>query len=67
MNGVGSSAIVGPFVALLSDSSGGAEEARTRGFAAPAFAGCAFVERMLRLRYHQVPGLSSTFTRQLNR
>jgi hypothetical protein len=27
--------------------SGVAEEARTRGFAAPAFAGCAFVERRL--------------------
>jgi hypothetical protein len=33
----------GTFVA---SKSGVAEEARTRGFAAPAFAGCAFVERM---------------------
>jgi hypothetical protein len=37
----GSSAVVGPFVASME---GVAEEARTRGFAAPAFAGCAFVE-----------------------
>ena len=40
-NTFGSSAVVGPFVASLE---GVAEEARTRGFAAPAFAGCAFVE-----------------------
>jgi hypothetical protein len=37
----GCSAVVGSFVA---STEGVAEEARTRGFAAPAFAGCAFVE-----------------------
>jgi hypothetical protein len=37
----GGSAVVGSFVASTEDV---AEEARTRGFAAPAFAGCAFVE-----------------------
>jgi len=37
----GSSAILGSFGRLLV---GVAEEARTRGFAAPGFAGCAFVE-----------------------
>jgi hypothetical protein len=36
---LGGSAVVGSFVAL---DGGVAEEARTRGFAAPAFAGCAF-------------------------
>jgi hypothetical protein len=36
-----------------------AEEARTRGFAAPAFAGCAFVERLATLSYRVVQGLSS--------
>jgi hypothetical protein len=36
---LGSSAILGSF-----EASSVAEEARTRGFAAPAFAGCAFVE-----------------------
>jgi hypothetical protein len=37
----GGSAVVGSFVA---PAEGVAEEARTRGFAAPAFAGCAFIE-----------------------
>jgi hypothetical protein len=37
----GSSAVVGSFVA---STEGVAEEARIRGFAAPALAGCAFVE-----------------------
>jgi hypothetical protein len=40
----GSSAILGSFVASGATCGGVAEEARTRGFAAPAFAGCAFVE-----------------------
>jgi hypothetical protein len=40
----GSSAIVGSFLASGETQSGVAEEARTRGFAAPALAGCAFVE-----------------------
>src|SRR5690348_15512450 len=39
---LGGSAVVGSYVA---STEGVAEEARTRGFAAPAFAGCAFVER----------------------
>ena len=39
----GSSAVVGSFVASRIPC-GVAEGARTRGFAAPAFAGCAFVE-----------------------
>ena len=38
----GGSAVVGPSWRQL--KAGVAEEARTRGFAAPAFAGCAFVE-----------------------
>jgi hypothetical protein len=38
---LGGSAVVGSFVAVLGDVAG---EARTRGFAAPAFAGCASVE-----------------------
>jgi hypothetical protein len=38
----GSSAVLGSFGGVL--ESGVAEEARTRGFAAPAFAGCALVE-----------------------
>jgi hypothetical protein len=33
--------------------------ARTRGFAAPAFAGCAFVEGLATLSYRAVRGLSS--------
>ena len=40
----GGLAVVGSFVALAGVTSGVAEEARTRGVAAPAFAGCAFVE-----------------------
>jgi hypothetical protein len=36
-----------------------AEEARTRGFAAPAFAGCAFVVGLATLSYREVRGLSS--------
>ena len=39
----GSSAVSGSFVASAGIPYGVAEEARTRGFAAPAFAGCAFV------------------------
>jgi hypothetical protein len=39
---VGSSAVLGPFVRRW--VAGVAKEARTRGFAAPAFAGCAFSE-----------------------
>ena len=38
---IGGSAVVGP---SWRRRYGVAEEARTRGFAAPAFAGCAFVE-----------------------
>ena len=42
---VGSSAVVGCFAASVSGREAGvAEEARTRSFAAPAFAGCASVE-----------------------
>jgi hypothetical protein len=41
----GSPAILGSLVASGETKSGVAEEARTRGFAAPAFAGFAFVER----------------------
>jgi hypothetical protein len=40
----GSSAILGSFVASVAACAGVAEEARTRGFATPAFAGLAFVE-----------------------
>ena len=40
----GSSAILGAFVASEVGYAGVAEEARTRGFAAPAFAGWALVE-----------------------
>jgi hypothetical protein len=40
----GSSAILGSFVASGVTCDGIAEEARTRGFAAPAFAGWALVE-----------------------
>src|SRR5215207_2373973 len=39
--------------------SGVAEESRTRGFAAPAFAGCAFVVGLVTLRYKVVQRLSS--------
>jgi hypothetical protein len=52
----GGSAVVGSFVA---SAEGVAEEARTRGFAAPVFAGCAFVEVWYALRYGPVPGPSS--------
>jgi hypothetical protein len=37
----------------------GAEEAKTRSFAAPAFAGCAFVGGLVSLSYRVVQGLSS--------
>ena len=37
-----------------------AEEARTRGFAAPAFTGCAIVEGLATLSYSVVQGASST-------
>jgi hypothetical protein len=40
----GSLAVVESYEAPSETQSGVAEEARTRGFAAPAFAGCAFVE-----------------------
>jgi hypothetical protein len=40
----GSSAVVGPSWRQAEVPCGVAEETRTRGFAAPAFAGCAFVE-----------------------
>ena len=53
---LGSSAVLGSFVA---STSGVAEEARTRGFAAPAFAGCAFVVGLVALSYGVVQGLSS--------
>ncbi len=36
---------LGSFVAAGETESGVAEEARTRGFATPALAGCAFIER----------------------
>jgi hypothetical protein len=39
---IGSSAVVGSRVALARITSGVAEAARIRGFAAPAFARCAF-------------------------
>ena len=39
--------------------SGVAEEARPRGFAAPAFAGCALVVGLVALSYRVVQGLSS--------
>jgi hypothetical protein len=54
---VGSSAVVGFFVASVSGPKAGvAEEARTRGFATPAFAGCAFVGGVARLEIHRVLG-----------
>jgi hypothetical protein len=40
---LGGSAVVGSFGRQAGIPCGVAEEARTRGFAAPAFAGCAFV------------------------
>jgi hypothetical protein len=52
----GCSAVVGSFGA---SKEGVAEEARTRGFAAPAFAGCAFVVGLATLSYRVVQGLSS--------
>jgi hypothetical protein len=54
---LGSSAVLGSFVALWE---GVAEEMRTRGFAAPAFAGCAFIEGLWLLSYGRVRSLSST-------
>jgi hypothetical protein len=52
----GGSAVVGSFMAPVE---GVAEEARTRGFAAPAFAGCAFVVGLATLSYRAGRGLSS--------
>jgi hypothetical protein len=43
----------------LAGQSGVAEEARTRGFAAPAFAGCAFVVGLAILSYRVMQRLSS--------
>jgi hypothetical protein len=51
-----SSAVLGSFVA---SNEGGAEEARTRGFATPAFTGCAFVEGLATLSYRVAQELSS--------
>jgi len=53
----GSSAVVGSFGA--SSERGVAEEVRPRGFAAPAFAGCAFVVGLATLSYRVAQGLSS--------
>jgi hypothetical protein len=54
---VGGSAVLGSFVA----SEGVAEEARTRGFAAPAFAGCAFIASAARVGCGTRPVNSSEF------
>jgi hypothetical protein len=53
---LGNSAVFGSFVASVE---GVAEEARTRSFAAPAFAGCAFIVGLANLSYGVVRGLSS--------
>jgi hypothetical protein len=54
----GGSAVVRTFVASVAGSEAGvAEEARTRGFAAPAFAGCALLWDGT-LRYDAVPQAS---------
>jgi hypothetical protein len=57
---LGSSAVLGSFVRRK--ETGVAEEARTRGFAAPAFAGCAFVEDGLPM-YGGVQEVSSSPSR----
>jgi len=51
---------------VTSQLTGVAEEARTRGFAAPAFAGCAFVEDSRVVSYRPVRGLSSRWKHRAN-
>jgi hypothetical protein len=51
----------GGLESCVASEEGVAEEARTRGFAAPAFAGCAFVEDVL-LMYGAVQEVSSSLS-----